>query len=133
MGLAYRVSSQIPLEGPRRMRRAAPVEEYAIEEGVVDELLDEAAEGDGPMLAEGDSEAGGEGVEDESMLEVVEGADDARDVRDLDLAGESSDSAGHEVTFPPPEDDQNETERIVTEAVVGDDREPAPEAPGEAD
>jgi N utilization substance protein A len=39
------------------------------------------------------------------------------DMRDLELAAESREFDGHEVTSPPSDADQSETERIVTEAV----------------
>jgi N utilization substance protein A len=42
---------------------------------------------------------------------------DAEDLRDLELASESRDDDGREVTSPPSDADQAETERIVTEAV----------------
>ncbi len=47
-----------------------------------------------------------------------EGAEDD-EIHDLNLAAEHSGRTthGHEVTFPPPDDDQGETIRIVTEAV----------------
>src|SRR5262249_9209077 len=53
---------------------------------------------------------------DESGLETVE---DAYDVRDLALADEAGpkDEDGREITHPPSDADQSETERIVTEAV----------------
>ncbi len=48
----------------------------------------------------------------------LEGEDEAEDLRDLALAEESHDEAtGHEITHPPSDADQDETERIVTDAV----------------
>ena len=56
------------------------------------------------------------------------------DIHDLELAAEKSglSTHGHEVTFPPSDDDQAETIRIVTEAVeLGETGGPALESPDE--
>lgn len=51
----------------------------------------------------------------------LEAHDEAHDLRDLALAEEAhgGDRDGHEVTHPPSDADQSETQRIVTEAVEG--------------
>ena len=67
-------------------------------------------------------DAGHEGTEAEASetdpaLEIEEEDAEAEELRDLALAGEGSESSGHEVTSAPSEADQSETERIVTGAV----------------
>jgi N utilization substance protein A len=52
----------------------------------------------------------------ESPVDAGE-SDEAEDLRDLELASETREDDGREVTSPPSDADQAETERIVTEAV----------------
>ncbi|GIW88984.1 MAG: transcription termination/antitermination protein NusA [Isosphaeraceae bacterium] len=114
------LSEQQTEETPRRKPRLTVVE------------ADREADGDGES-----AEAAAESEESAGDSEVIEGAveseGESHELRDLELAEESSGLGGHEVTFPPPEDDQNATERIVTEAVAGYDREETREESGESE
>ncbi|MDR3639476.1 MAG: transcription termination factor NusA [Isosphaeraceae bacterium] len=76
----------------------------------------------GGAPGEGDSPAGEEEVDDEERPEAEAQAEDedaGEDLRDVALAYEESgaEDTGHEVTSPPSDADQDETARIVTEAV----------------
>ena len=79
------------------------------------------------MPSEPTSAVAGESPPDDSTdSERDEASDD--EIHDLALAVEKSNYSphGHEVTFPPSDDDQGETIRIVTEAV--EQSEPGAEA-----
>jgi N utilization substance protein A len=118
------LSEQQTEEIPRRKPRPAPTEELAAEGG--EEA--EAAAAD----REDDLEAAELG-EDGAVAGESEEAEETHGLRDLDLADETSGLGGHEVTFAPPEDDQNATERIVSEAVAGEGIEESAETTGETD
>ncbi len=95
---------------------------------LLDPSVEESASDTSP---EPDESAVGDVSSDESSdLERDEGLDE--EFHDLALAVETAglSSQGHEVTFPPSEDDQGETLRIVTEAVEqGDGERPAGPGP----
>jgi len=115
-------------EMPRRKgaRVAAPPAPEPSDEGSARPTLDELFGGEGdarPAPTNGDEEAApaetsaDPGNGEDSYLTP---ADDSDEIRDLAIASEGSGGAevdGHEVTSPPSDADQNETERIVTEAV----------------
>jgi hypothetical protein len=75
--------------------------------------MDSASPAETSRRSEGES-PGDDGTEPER-----EDAEEDEDIHDVALAAEQSGrpTHGHEVTFPPPDDDQGETIRIVTEAV----------------
>ncbi len=75
-----------------------------------------------PAPAESETEAEGSEAETDDSETLSLGADEteeADDLRDLDLAEEADDdeSSGHEVTSAPSDADQDETARIMTDAV----------------
>jgi N utilization substance protein A len=94
-----------------------------------EEFADESAMGIDPDSPAGSSE------EVESSADEGAGGE-GEDLHDLALATEGSGLAphGHEVTFPPSDDDQGETIRIVTEAVeLGEDEQMGPGSPEESE
>ncbi len=102
----------------------------------------ESGEGDGELGDLGpeanlESDGSAESAEGESLDDSLSAPDDAdlHDIHDLGLAAETSGrpSHGHEVTFPPREDDQGETIRIVTEAIEQGEAGLPPESPDEPD
>jgi N utilization substance protein A len=110
-----------------------PVEVASAEDAVAPPSEDEAAvaQAAGPNFQElfgGDERAedgpeAGDGDEAEIEAEAEESASEESaetGLRDLDLAAETSGRVedGHEVTSPPSDADQDETNRIVTEAVA---------------
>ena len=106
-------------EGPRRKGARTPppaTEEKAEKKPTLDELFGAPAETDESEAAETAAEdAETEGDEDETGSDLPDGEDEVRDVA---IASESHDDGeGREVTAPPSDADQSETERIVTEAV----------------
>ncbi len=130
-------------ELPRRKGARAPVEEApAPVEATAEETPGEdglaatvSGEGDGQAVAlEPEADGAEEGAEEEALDDSTSDSDDAG-LHDLGLAAETSGrpSHGHEVTFPPREDDQGDTIRIATEAVEEGEAGPPPESPDEAD
>jgi N utilization substance protein A len=87
------------------------------------ELIDQASSA---MIDELDEEVGPAAT----GLDLPE---NSQRIRDFALAEEPYESSGHEVTSPPDESDLSETERIVTDAVEGDEEPPgtAPHAHGQ--
>ena len=79
------------------------------EDGAIEEAIEDSVEGEGLT-----DESGSEEVAEES-----EGENGFEQLRDMALAAEEGGYAaeGHEVTSPPSNADQDETNRIVTEAV----------------
>ncbi len=132
---AEQLSEQQTEEAPRRKPRPAQSEES--QEVAEDEALAEGkvaesgeSEGDESLVATEISDAADlESTDDDSTTET----DTDDEVRDRAIAEQTAELRGHEVTFPPPESDQNETERIVTEAVAGEGSENSDEAVQDAD
>ena len=100
-----------------------------------EEFADASAMGIDPVSPTGSSTgAEGELPQDEAPEAEGDRADEEEDIHDLALAAEGSGRSthGHEVTFPPSDDDQGETIRIVTEAVeLGEDEPAGPGSPHE--
>jgi N utilization substance protein A len=148
------IAEAVPLEADAGPEAEEQAEAEGLAEAQDGEVIDEA-DGPGPDAEEGDREAASpEEVAEVSAVETgsvspteptrpAEGesttddgtdseADEAGDdeIHDRALAAEKSGRSthGHEVTFPPSDDDQGDTIRILTEAVeLG---EPEPAAPG---
>jgi N utilization substance protein A len=115
-------------EMPRRKgaRAAAPAAEAGSEAAAgagrptLDELFGAESNGEGLApgpVGEGPDEEEREGAEPEAA--EASGSAEGEDLRDLALAAEEGgyDDVGREVTSPPSDADQDETNRIVTEAV----------------
>ena len=118
---------------PRRKcaRPPAPVidgDAQAAAEGEGKATLDELFADEAPTEQDGAMEASAEGDEEDESIAVVatdesaeapEGENGFEQIRDVALAAEEGgiEAEGHEVTSPPSNADQDETNRIVTEAV----------------
>jgi hypothetical protein len=139
---------------PQVEEAPAPIDGEAMldGEGVPDGELMDQAEGEAPEAGDeaedapfeeeaevGDASALGidSASPTGSTLEAGDGEGDeaeGEDLHDLALAAEESGHAshGHEVTFPPSEDDQGDIIRIATEAAeLGEDAGPGSESPEE--
>ncbi len=112
---AEKLAEEHTEESPRRKGSRSSAGEPAAAEGEAGTAVEESAPGD---EAEGEELAEAGGAE-ESAAES--------ELHDVDLSIENSGlkTRGHEVTFPPPEDDQGDGIRIATEAVEGAEEEAA--------
>lgn len=118
------LAEQQPEDTPRRKPRASSADGQGEGEDT-DGLAAPAAQGQ-DLDADAADESSDES-QDEPVFSAaqtgLELSEDVEPIRDLALAEEPIAGSGHEVTFPPPDADQSETERIVTEAVEGEEDE----------
>ncbi len=132
---AATASSSTPMASPstpttERREDGQDPEDAACRKELADALAEEAGSASPTEPSTG---RGRVTTDDAADPERDEASDE--DIHDLALAAEKSglSTHGHEVTFPPSDDDQGETIRIVTEAVeLGETGAPGPRVPRRA-